>query len=340
MPKFRQVCTETVSAALWCSRSVLVLFLLLSGAVGARADADLLVEEPINLLGQLSPTGHVALMMEQLCPNGPLKVRLCREGESGAVIGRYNGIGTLDFLVMTPGAYLYAVDDASKIPTIETPAGLAELRQTYVDEHPSPELALLQPKQWEQLLGSAYRRQIVAVHLQTTPEQDAMLMEWLNKLQNERNFNFFVRNCADFVREMLNVIYPGAIHRSVFFDVGLTTPKQVAAALHKYSVSHPEVGYKVEVIPQVAGSIARSTQICGVTACLAFARPYLYPLVLLQPVGAWSVAVTATVGICDRRYNIQKSVRNAPRMDPGAPAIDGHQVMPTQFIAAHELTPG
>jgi Domain of unknown function (DUF4105) len=340
MPKLRQVCTEIVSAAVRRSRSVLVVFLLLSAAAEARADADLLVEEPINLLGQLSPTGHVALMMEQLCPDGPLKVRVCREGEGGAVIGRYSGIGTLDFLVIAPGAYLYAVDDASKIPTSETPAGLAELRQAYVDEHPSPELAFLRPQQWEQLLGAAYRRQILVVHLQTTPEQDALLMEWLNDLPNQRRFNFFVRNCADFVRQMLNVIYPGAIHRSVLFDVGLTTPKQVASALHQYSETHPEVGYRVEVIPQIAGSITRSTQICGVTACLAFSRPYFYPLALLQPVGAWSVAVTATVGICDRRYNIQKSIRNAPRMDPGAPAIDGHQLLPAQQIAAHEWEPG
>jgi hypothetical protein len=145
-------------------------------------------------------------------------------------------------------------------------------------------------------------------------------------------FSFII---ADFVREMVNVLYPGAIHRSVLFDVGLTTPKQLAAELHHYAKKHPELEFKVDVIPQVAGTIPRSTQICGVTACLAFRRPYIYPLTLLQPFG---VATTAAVGFCDRRYNVQHAIGKAPRIELGAPSLsDGHALLPVDTVV-HEAS--
>jgi hypothetical protein len=170
MPKFRQFLPGSASAASRYGRSAMLVVSMMAVAGRARADADLLVEEPINLLGQIAPTGHVASDMEQLCPQSPVQLRVCEAGESGAVIGRYKGIGGFDWLAMTPGAYLYAVDAASGIPTRETLAGLVALRAAYVDEHQADELAGLTPKQWDQLLGEAYRRQILVVHIHTTPE--------------------------------------------------------------------------------------------------------------------------------------------------------------------------
>ena len=60
----------------------------------------------------------------------------------------------------------------------------------------------------------------------------------LNAAPNVNHFNLFFHNCADFARHTMNFYYPGAIHRSLFADVGIMTPKQAAKTLLGYSRRH------------------------------------------------------------------------------------------------------
>jgi hypothetical protein len=59
------------------ARSFLLLLLVLSGAT-ARADVVLLLEDPINFVGHVSSTGHAALLVEDLCSDDHIHMRLCR----------------------------------------------------------------------------------------------------------------------------------------------------------------------------------------------------------------------------------------------------------------------
>ena len=298
------------SHAMWLSSSVSVrrvlLFLLFLPGLRAYADVTLFIEAPINFLGHVSSTGHAALLVDDLCSDDHIHVRWCQAGEDGVVLSRYKGINGYDWLSMPPGPYLFAVDSPDEIPESTGTAEVNRLRAEYRTNHPGtfehdpPEDA------WIQLLGASYRRRIIGIHLSTTAAQDERLMRWLNRQSNRTHFNFFFSNCADFARQMLDVLFPRAVHRNLLFDFGMTTPKQLESSLHHYAMRHPELKYEVYELPQVPGNIPRSGRLYGVTESFVKSKPYLLPVAVLDPIGIGSVAA---LGIADRRYTVKATAR-------------------------------
>jgi hypothetical protein len=295
--------------------------LLFLSATTARADVVLLLEDPINFLGHVSSTGHAALLVDDLCSDDHLHMRLCRPGEDGSVISRYKGINGYDWLAMPPGPYLFAVDSPDEVPAAASLEEVARLRAQYRANHPgaftsrsfehgnfAPGNFEKDPPEygWVQLLGAAYRRRMTCIRVHTTRQQDLRLMNWLNRRSNRTQFNFFFNNCADFTRQMLNVLFPHAIHRNLFFDLGMTTPKQLQSSLHHYAKRHPELGFAVYELPQIPGNIPRSGHLYGVTESFAKSKPYLLPVAVLDPIGLGSVAA---LGIADHRYQGKTNVR-------------------------------
>jgi hypothetical protein len=286
-------------------RSLLLVLLFLPG-LRAYADLTLLIEAPINFLGHVSSTGHAALLVDGLCSDDHISLRLCQPGEDGAVVSRYKGIDGYDWLAMPPGPYLFAVDSADEIPRTATVASVNRLRAEYRKEHARSFEQDPREDGWVQLLGASYRRRIICIRVHTTSEQDARLMQWLNRRPDRTHFNFFFSNCADFTRQMLNVLFPGAIHRDLLFDFGMTTPKQLEAGLHHYATRHPELGFEVYELPQVPGNIPRSGRLYGVTESFVKSKPYLLPAAVLDPFGIGSVAA---LGIADHRYKEKATTR-------------------------------
>jgi hypothetical protein len=131
-------------------------------------------------------------------------------------------------------------------------------------------------------------------------------MQWLNSRPDRTHFNFFFSNCADFARQMLDVLYPRAVHRNLLFDFGMTTPKQLESSLHRYAMRHPDLGFEVYELPQVPGNIPRSGRLYGVTESFVKTKPYLLPVAVLDPIGIGSVAA---LGIADHRYAAKAPAR-------------------------------
>jgi hypothetical protein len=52
------------------------------------------------------------------------------------------------------------------------------------------------------LIGALHIRTIYAFEIETSPEQDAMLIRKLNSRPNRQRWNLVTANCADFVREV------------------------------------------------------------------------------------------------------------------------------------------
>jgi hypothetical protein len=222
------------------------------------------------------------------------------------VVSRYKGVNGYDWLAMPPGPYLFAVDSSVEVPATVSIAEVERLRADYRANH-GDSFAVNPPEYgWVQLLGAAYRRRMICIRVHTTEAQDARLMKWLNRRRNRTQFNFFFSNCSDFARQMLDVLFPGAIHRNLFFDLGMTTPKQLESSLHHYAKRHPELGFEIYELPQVPGNIPRSGHLYGVTESFAKSKPYLLPMAILDPVGIGSVAA---LGIADRRYEGKTDVR-------------------------------
>src|SRR5580698_2070046 len=112
-------------------RCLVLLTVFLSAEVKARADAWLLLEDPINFLGHVSSTGHAALLMDGLCSDDHIHMRLCRGDENGSVVSRYKGINGYDWLAMPPGPYLYAVDSDDEVPRTVSIDEVEHLRADY-----------------------------------------------------------------------------------------------------------------------------------------------------------------------------------------------------------------
>jgi hypothetical protein len=178
--------------------------------------------------------------------------------------------------------YLYAVDEADRVPLSVTPHDVAVLRDQWRRRHlteiiPDGDDGAPPQGDWIQLIGSSYDRTIYAFEVPSTPEQDEQFIEMLNAAPNVNRFNLFFHNCADFTRHTIDFYYPRAVHRSLFADVGIMTPKQAAKSLMSYSRKHG-IPVQTMVIPQVAGDVPRSSAVRGVLQALVKSKRYAIPL--------------------------------------------------------------
>jgi hypothetical protein len=209
-------------------------------------------------------------------------------GESGVVLSRYDGIAGYDWIAIPLIPYLYAVDRPEAIPLFADAKLVAFLRDQYRRDY----LEALAPDRpdggtpegnWYEMIGSSYDRTIYGFEIETSPEQDGLLIDKFNRQPNRERYNFVERNCADFVREVIDFYYPHALHRSVVGDLGVTTPKQIAKMLARYSHHHPELQSSNFLIPQVPGTVRRSKPVHGVLESVVAAKKYMLPLVVLNP---------------------------------------------------------
>lgn len=270
------------------AKFLLVAVCLLCTRALARADAALLLEEPFGEFGAMNPTGHAAVWLNHICADTPTHLRPCREGEVGVVLSRYHRIDGYDWLAMPLLAYLYAVDDASRIPDTATPKLELKLRDTYRRDHledlvPDDPRHEIPRGEWIQLVGASYDRRIWGFEVATTTAQDEQLIERFNARRNVSHFNLFFNNCANFSEKVMNGLYPHSIHRNFIADAGMMTPKQAAKSLVKYSRRHPGDELFTFVVPQVPGTIPRSTPVDGVVEGLVKSKKYVLPLALLHP---------------------------------------------------------
>jgi hypothetical protein len=253
------------------SRRILCTFcvLMLAFVCRAGASATLLLEEPYGKLGFFTATGHVAVYLSGVCADSPIVLRVCAPGEAGIVLSRYDGVGGYDWVAIPLIPYLYAVERADDVPLFADARMVAFLRDRYRRKY----LEQVAPDQkngdapggnWYELVGSSYDRAIYGFEIQTKAERDAALVRKYNALRNREHFRTVSHNCADFAKDVINFYYPRALHRSLVADIGITTPKQMAKRMVKFGEHHPELQFSRLVIPQVPGSMARSTAVHGV----------------------------------------------------------------------------
>lgn len=277
-------------------RSASTLFVLVMACAGlARASAALLLEEPYGKLGFFTATGHAAVYLSDVCAETPLQLRPCEPGELGTVIARYNGVNGYDWLAIPLIPYLYAVDDADDIPLYADPKLVTFLRDQYRRKHledvaPDAANGGTPGGNWYEVVGTSYDRTVYAFQVETTGAQDAAFIRKYNSSVNHSHFRTVSRNCADFAKDVINFYYPKALRRSVVADVGITTPKQMAKSLIKYSSRHPEVELSRYVIPQVPGVEARSEPVHGVVESFFRSKKYIVPSAVVSPIFAGCVA--------------------------------------------------
>jgi len=293
------------------------LWLLLALASQARADATLLLEEPYGRFGFFTATGHAAVYLSRVCAESPTVLRLCREGETGVVLSRYNRIGGYDWLAVPLIPYLYAVEEADAVPLFANPKIVAFLRNQYRKSHfasIAPDDGNGEPPEgnWTQLVGAAYDRTIYGFSIETSEAQDELFIRRYNSRPNVPHFDLLTDNCADFAAGVINFYYPRTLHRNLIADAGITTPKQIAKLLAHFSARHPELRSASFVIPQVPGTLSRSTPVHGVIESVLKSKKYVLPVAVLHPAIA---GILAAAYLGEGRFD---PARNTMILEPGS----------------------
>lgn len=261
----------------------------------AGASATLLLEEPYGRLGFFTATGHAAVYLSGVCADTPLVLRRCAPGEIGVVLSRYDGVAGYDWVAIPLIPYLYAVERPEDVPLFADAKMTLFLRDRYRRNYleaiaPDVRNGETPGGNWYELVGSSYDRTIYGFEIETTPEQDDALIRKLNSSPNQSHFHLVSNNCADFAKDVLNFYYPKSLHRSVVADVGMTTPKQMAKMLTKFSDRHPELQSSRLIIAQVPGSMPRSSTVRGVVDSFFRSKKYIVPSAVVSPIFAGCVA--------------------------------------------------
>src|ERR1700719_3194026 len=236
-----------------------LVLMILACASFAGASATLLLEERYGRMGFFTATGHAAVYLSGVCADTPLVLRHCTPGETGVVISRYDGVGGYDWVAIPLIPYLYAVEQAEDVPLLADPKMVNFLRDQYRRKHlegvaPDRDTGESPGGNWYELVGTAYDRTTYGFEIETTRAQDEAFIREYNVAPNRSHFHLVSRNCADFAKDVINFYYPRSLHRSLIADVGITTPKQMAKMLIKFSGRHSELQFSRFVIPQVPGS--------------------------------------------------------------------------------------
>jgi hypothetical protein len=279
-------------------RSLFLAILFVSASLGAAyANAALLLEEPHGADSKFFPIGHAAVYLSNICADSPAYLRRCQPGEGGVVISRYpKNVADYDWIAIPLLPYLYAVEKIEDIPRSVDRRTVAELRDRYRRAH----LMALVPDEangnapngeWTELVGVAYVRTIYGFEIETTPEQDAAFIDRWNRREAPNHFHDVYSNCADFAGSVMNFFEPHAVHRNFLSDFGIMTPKQAAKSLAHHARRHPALEFSEFQIPQVPGSIPRSTAVDGLAEGVLKSKKYLLPLALLHPAVAGGIAV-------------------------------------------------
>lgn len=256
---------------------LLAFILVLSFAPrSVQAQATLLLEEPYSYDGTFAGTGHAAVYLSRVCAETPTFLRRCNPGEQGVVISRYHHIEGRDWIAVPLIPYLYAVDNPGDIPLYANSKLVSFLRNEYLKK-----IDLTGDDRY-QAVGSAYDRTTYGFRIETSPEQDDELISKLNSKTNRQSYALLNRNCADFVKQIINFYYPHAVHRSVIADIGTMTPKQAAKSLAHSAKRHPEMQLTTFIIPQVPG-LKRSKPVHGVIESLVLAKKYVTPVLIFHP---------------------------------------------------------
>lgn len=295
-----------------CASLGVPLFLVLAAFTPqARANVAVLLEEPYSYDGALAGTGHTAIYLTRVCAATPVTLRRCNPGEHGVVISRYNRIAGYDWVAIPLIPYLYAVEYPEDIPIYADPKLETFLRDQYRRTHleqiaPDAPGGETPKGDWYELIGSSYDRTNYGFEIETTPEQDDALIGWLNSRPNRASYKAVSRNCADFVREVLDFYYPHSVARASIADLGVSTPKHAAKSLARYGKRHPDLEFTRFVIPQVPGSIKRSRPVRGVLESVFRAKKYVVVLAAFHPLVAGGVLSADLIG---DRFN---PARNSP----------------------------
>jgi hypothetical protein len=302
-------------------RGVLLgFFCLLCGLASAFADVGVILNETLDeSVARITGSGHTAVYFSNICPESPIKLRLCHTGETGSVISNYITLGEdqpFEWNVVPLNVYLYGVEDTRNRPMFGSPELKRLLEERYREKYlnglcEGEACRTSNKSEWREMVAATLERSLYIFVIKTTVAQDEALIADFNSAPNENHFNGVTRNCADFTRRIINTYFPKAVKGDYINDFGMTSPKAIARSFSKYAHHHPDVQFRVYHFTQAPGSIKRSTPPRTGTEQLYRSKKLLVPMLAFAPheLGLFAASYWLT-----GRFNPQRELEHHPAM--------------------------
>ncbi len=297
---------------------VLVLLSVCLAATPAYADVGVLLNESLDTsVARITGSGHSAVYFSRICPETPVKLRLCRPDEQGSVMSNYTTLGEdqpFEWNIVPLSIYLYGVEDPQDRPLFSSQKIRHALEERYRTNHlagycESVYCRTSSGAEWREMVGATLERSIYIFVVETSIEQDLAFIGQFNSSPNQNHFNGITKNCATFARGIINSYYPHATRADYLNDFGLITPKAIARSFTRYADRHPEAHLRVLHFAQLPGTIKRSTECRNGTEQLYRSKKLLVPMLLFAdhelPFMAASYLLTA-------RFNPERTLEQHP----------------------------
>jgi hypothetical protein len=310
-------------AALLASLGGLAAALLFSAP--ARAGVGVILNDSLDTsVERITGSGHTAVYFSHICPESPVKLRLCRPGEEGSVMSNYINIGedkNYEWNIVPLNIYVYGVENPRNRPLIGTDKIKNALENRYRDIYLGPYCTTdacrnSDKSEWREMVGAGLSRNFYIFLVETTEQQDLEIIAKFNADPNVNHFNGAIRNCADFTKDAVNAYFPHSAHRDFLNDFGMTSPKAVARSFTRYALAHPEMQFRVLHFSQTPGTIKRSTEPHSGTEQLYHSKKLLIPMVIFAD---HELAVVAGSYLLTGRFNSQHQFQAHSAAAPGTP---------------------
>lgn len=306
-------------------KSILALCILGVVQLQARADVGLLLNAKPNVHPELVKAeiigeGHSAVYLSNICPETPVKMRLCRPDEQGSVLQNYEDYKEdqpYEWNLVPLSVYLYGVNSMDRRPLFGYPELRNLLQQqyqrTYLRDICTNPRCISDPNaNWRDAVAAAFVREIYMFEVHTTLEQDEAFIREFNARPNVNHYNGFSRNCADFSKMVVDTYFPHSAHRDVINDFGMTGPKAIARSFTHYAEHHPELQLRIVRIEQVPGTYKRSSDCREGTEQTVRSTKWLIPIAVVE---AQAIPALAGSYLLIGRFNPDHDMRKHPSED-------------------------
>jgi hypothetical protein len=178
-----------------------------------RADVGVVLNESLDTsVARITGSGHSAVYLSRICPETPVKLRLCRPGEEGSVISNYTTMGEnqpYEWNAVPLSIYLYGVEDPANRPLFGSEKFKRALEERYRQKYlagycDTKTCRTSKGAEWREMVAATMERSLYIFIIKTTVEQDGQLIAELNSQPNVNHFNGVTRNCANFTERLIN----------------------------------------------------------------------------------------------------------------------------------------